>query len=110
MAAGEVREIAFEFRDIALKSSPKRHFARELIREEERCSAFRAVDRCRAAKDDPPERGGSLACREELERPDHVEVVERARRLSRFGVPKDPAVDNGVHLRRGAGAWKSGRP
>jgi hypothetical protein len=99
--AGEVLEVALELSDVALEPGPQREVAGHLLGEERRAGGLAAVDRRRAPEHDPLQGRGPLAGREQLQGADHVDVVERARRLTGLRIPEDAGVDEGVHPGRG---------
>ena len=100
VAAGEVLEVRLELADVALEPRPQREAARHLLAEEGRGRGLAAVDRGRAADDDALELDGLLAGGEQLQGPDHVDVVQRPRGLVGLRVPDDPAVDDRVDAGR----------
>ena len=98
MAAGEVVEVVLELADVTLEARLERIAPRHVLAEEQRRRALAAVDRGRAADDERLERVGALAGREQLQRADHVDVVQRAVGLAGRRVPEERAVDDGVDL------------
>ena len=100
VAAGEVLEVLLELGDVALKPGPQRLRPGEILGVERRHRALAAVDRRRASHDHRPQRFGPLAGGEELQGPDHVDLVQGARRPSGLRVPQDPAMHDRVDLGR----------
>ncbi len=96
VAAGEVVEVLLELGDVALKARPQRRLAGEVLGVEGRRRTLAAVDRRRTAHDDPAQALGPLAGGEQLQRADHVDLVQRPRRPAGLGVPEDPAVHDRV--------------
>ncbi len=91
-------EVVLDLADVALKAGAQRKQPRHLLGEELGRVRLGAVDARGAADHDRPDPRRALAGGEQLERPDHVDVVHRPARHPRARPADDLVVHHGVHL------------
>jgi len=87
-----------ELADVALEPRAQREAPGHVLGEELRCVGLGTVDRGRPTHDDRAHRLGLLARREQLERSDHVDVVQLGGRLAGLRHQEHVAVDHRVDL------------
>ena len=96
VAAGEGADEPLELADVALEAGAQREAVGVVLGEERRRGRLRAVDGRRAAHDDRAQGRQAAADRQQLQRADDVDVVERRARAAGLGELDDVVVDDGV--------------